>query len=144
MGKILKIKGANFAEAAIEAPLEITYRLGDYGHVGIMYNTSTYTIETATGTSLGIIPIPSGYSKVDISGYTSLSVRSCKFCNNIPSGVVGEVLSVILSADMSNSNNKTIDIPTNAKSMVIYIKSNSPRPYNDENAILKFYNDENA
>lgn len=141
MGKIIKIKGANFAEVAIEKPLETTYRLGDYGYSDISYDASTYVIKKTIGTELGIIPIPSGYSKVDISGYTPISPRSCKFCSNIPSGVVGEVLVVISSIDISNTNHATIDIPTNSKSMVIYIKSDYPTHYNDKNALLKFHND---
>ena len=139
MGKIIKIKGASFSLNAITEASSVTYILGDYGHEGIYYNASTYKIAEGENTSLGIIPIPAGYKKVIISGFTSLTTRSCKLCSNIIEGVAGEVLSVVSSVDVSNSTRATIDIPSTAKSIVFYVKSVSPTTYDDSSATLTFY-----
>ena len=139
MGKIIKIKGASFSLNAITEASSVTYILGDYGHEGIYYNASTYKIVEGENTTLGIIPIPAGYKKVIISGFTSLTTRSCKLCSNIIEGVAGEVLSVVSSVDVSNSTQATIDIPSTAKSIVFYVKSVSPTTYDDSSATLTFY-----
>ena len=139
MGKILKIKGADFSANAVKYS-QLTYKLGDFAHVGLMYNPSTLTIGTTqTTTSLGIIPIPSGYSKLDISGITPLNPRSCKFCSNTLQGVEGEVMSVINSEDISSIKIATIDIPATSKTAIIYVKSTEPSNYDDSEATLTFY-----
>lgn len=141
MGKIIKIKGADFSANVINDP-QLTYKLGYFAHEGLMYDANTLTIRTTqTTTSLGIIPVPSGYRKLKISGITPLNPRSCKFCSNTLQGVVGEVLSVINSEDISNITSATIDIPATSKTAVIYVKSTEPRNYDDSGATLTFYSD---